>query len=164
MLARDHRDRVRVEVGEEWQRTVSVVAEIEQLVAPLRHDPQSVLEEGDDDEEPADRGKVPATREEGKRQLQEDPIGTGHGPAGQDLAIETAAYGLMGSDKVSSMSSILEVCCRIMSSGFESALSSDDWPPNGAWPPSPYPDGPLAVAIAKIVEGADVDSYGGGGG
>jgi hypothetical protein len=39
-------------------RTAPVVIEVEQLVAPLGEDSEHIFEEGDDDEEPADGGKV----------------------------------------------------------------------------------------------------------
>lgn len=35
-----------------------VVAQVEELVTPLRHDAQGILEEGNDDEESANGGKV----------------------------------------------------------------------------------------------------------
>lgn len=42
--------------------TVTVVAEVDELVVPLGHDAESIFQEGDDDEEAANGGKVAAQR------------------------------------------------------------------------------------------------------
>jgi hypothetical protein len=39
-------------------RTMSVIAQVHELVAPLRHDAQGILEERHDDEESRDDGQV----------------------------------------------------------------------------------------------------------
>jgi len=45
-------------VAEGGKRTVSVVVQVGELVAPLGDDAQGILEEGDDDEETANRRDV----------------------------------------------------------------------------------------------------------
>lgn len=59
------------------------------------------------------------------------------------------AYGLMGSLNVSSMSSILEVCSRMASSGLGSAGPSLCAPPKGFWLPRWYPAVPLICAMVS---------------
>ena len=54
-------------------------------------------------------------------------------------------YGLMGSLNVSSRSSILDVCCRMASSGLGSAASFCA-PPKAFWPPMRKPPVPKAAA------------------
>lgn len=57
----------------------------------------------------------------------------------------------MGSERVSSQSSILLVCSRMASSGLGSLVASERWgPPNGDWFPRWYPavPGPQIVSTA----------------
>lgn len=42
--------------------TVSVIAEVEELVIPLGHDTESIFKESDDNQEAADGGKVTRKR------------------------------------------------------------------------------------------------------
>ena len=50
--------RGRVTRSERGPQTVSEVSQVDQLVAPLCDYPQSIFDEGDDDEEAADHGQV----------------------------------------------------------------------------------------------------------
>ena len=93
--------------GELAGRTVSVVVQIGELVAPLRDDAQSIFEESHDDEEAANGRNI-----------------TAQGSASIATSSPTGTHGLTGCDSVSSQSSILLVCSRMASSGLGSLVAS----------------------------------------
>lgn len=110
------------------RRTVSVVVQVGELVAPLGDDAQGILEESDDDEETANGRDVAAALS----------------VAEESTKGSRTTHGLTGCDKVSSQSSILLVCSRMASSGLGSLVASGrpGFPKEGC-EPRWYPAVPL---------------------
>jgi hypothetical protein len=108
---------------------MSVVVQVGELVTPLGDDTQGILEEGDDDEESANRRDITSS----KYQQLEVPAETSY-----------KTHGLTGCDRVSSQSSILLVCSRMASSGLGSLVASCPEPPKDVGcEPRWYPAVPL---------------------
>lgn len=113
----------------EEKRTVSVIVQVGELVTPLGDDTESILEEGDDDEESANRRDITNSK---YQQLETQPTS------------RIATHGLTGCDRVSSQSSILLVCSRMASSGLGSLVASCPEPPKDVGcEPRWYPAVPL---------------------
>ena len=119
--------------GDQLKRTVSVIVEIDELVAPLSDDSERVFQEGDNDEKAANRWKISTAisiskykskKKFGRRFNMRKAIVCNRECDGE-------AYGFTGSDNVSSQSSILLVCSRIASRGLGSLVASArPGPPN----------------------------------
>ena len=108
---------------------MSVVVQVGELVTPLSDDAQGILEEGDDDEETANRRDVTRSQISNCKKATSEKART---------------HGLTGCDKVSSQSSILLVCSRMASSGLGSLVASvRPGPPNEGCEPKWYPAVPL---------------------
>ena len=102
---------------------MAVVAQVGELIRPLREDAQCILQECDNDKETTDGRKVPRWRNKAWSASKRD------GETG-------GSYGLRGSPNESRISSILLVCLRIASSGLGSLVASGLLgPPKLFWAP-----------------------------
>ena len=86
------------------------VVEICQLIVPLRNDPNCVLEERDHDQEASNSGQISTSVQ--------------HSNSHVIPYSSCFTYGLIGSDIVSSQSSILLVCSLMASRGLGSFVAS----------------------------------------
>lgn len=110
------------------RRTVSIVPKEHELIAPLCDDPERIFQESDDNKEPTDGRDISSTH--ATRQvrswfflLSPPSVGTDYRRPPTRLGT-SRTYGLIGSDTVSSQSSILLVCSRIVSNGLGSLVAS----------------------------------------
>jgi len=98
---------------------VSVVTQVDKLVAPLRDDSESIFEESDDNEESADSWEVSAVHMSvPARETILLPY-----PHARCFVLDLLTYGLIGSETVSRKSSILPVVSRTFSSGLGSLVA-----------------------------------------
>lgn len=109
--------------------TVPEITQVQQLIAPLRKNPQTILNKSDNDQETANGRQI--TRIRGR-----DTV-SGHWTGLEAFATNKQTYGLIGSANVSSQSSILLVCSRMASRGLGSLVASAlaGPPPKGFWCP-----------------------------